>query len=107
MSTIREMFFQLLSNKGGDESEMQGKQNNQQEQEKGVLSADGILISEVGVDILIMILFDDSAVEIKKSGIADFAERIVRNFIKANTKEDIDKFIKCGTMSKFIDILRH
>lgn len=87
---------------------MQGKQNNQQEQEKGVLSADGILIPEVGVDVLIMILFGDYSAEgIKKSGIADFAERIVRNFIKANTKEDIDKFIKYGTMSKFIDILRH
>lgn len=107
MSTIRETIFQILSNESGNESEMLGKQNKQQEQDKGVLTADGELIPEVSVDVLIMILFDVLAEEIKKSGIADFAERIVRNFIKANTKEDIDKFIKCGTISKITDFLRH
>lgn len=74
--------------------------NDNQEQDKCVLTADGKLIPASGITALTMLLFVFPDRIIKEMGISDFAERIVLNFIKANTKEDIDKFIIYGTLYK-------
>lgn len=114
MSSIMESFFEeIISRKETNTSmknkadENENERNKHQEQDKGVLSADGILIPESGIDALSMILFDISLEKVKGTDFADFAEKIARNFIKANTKEDFDMFLKIKTISKFTDMLRH
>lgn len=106
---LEEVLFRKETNtsmkKESDENE--NELNEHQEQDKGVLSADGTLIPESGIDALSMILFDVSLEKVKGTDFADFAEKIVRNFIKANTKEDFDMFLKIKTISKFTDIFRY
>lgn len=89
-------------NDKADEKEQKEKQSEQQEE---LLTADGILISTSGIDVLKMILFRKSIDGIKKSCFANFAEMIVRNFVKANTKEDIDKYILYCGIADVTDIL--
>lgn len=106
---FKEVLFRKETNtsmkKESDENE--NELNEHKEQDKGVLSADGTLIPESGIDALSMILFDVSLEKVKGTYFADFAEKIVRNFIKANTKEDFDMFLKIKTISKITDIFRH
>lgn len=47
-----------------------------------------------------MLLFEIKLEKINELNNLDFAKRIVRNFIKVNTKEDIDYFIIHATRLK-------
>ena len=60
--------------------------NDNQEQDKCVLTADGELIPASGITALTMILFGLSERNLKKLSISDFAERIVLNSLRQTQK---------------------
>lgn len=87
-------------NKAG---ENKNERNEQQVQKEGILTADGELMPASAVELLIMLLFRAKVEALKKLYDENFPERVVVNFIKSNTKEDIERFIKYGSFQNIMD----
>lgn len=62
-------------------------------------------LEQTRIEIVMMILSDCTESQLKKIDEYDAFKRMAINFIKNNTEEDIDLFIKHNTMFKIIDQL--
>lgn len=84
-------------------------ENNEIQTQEYLITSDGKEIHVNVVPLLKTIISNTTNEERKTIGVDDLYERIVRNFITANTKEDIDHLIRVETairVSKLIAAAR-
>ena len=74
--------------------EEEKNQNQNPAQGGGLKTADGIEISETQKESLLMILGNCKTSRLESIGMKELVTRVTENFIKSNTKDDIDAFIR-------------